>query len=57
MATVTVVCIERGKTKTYTGELISNGIKNLMFATYDQKGSSYIKQIQHEKIVNLRIEE
>ena len=57
MKTVTVTCIERGKPKVYTGELISRGIGNLIFVTWDSKGSSYIKQIKEKNIINCRIEQ
>ena len=57
MKTVIVTCMERGKPKVYTGEYISRGIGNLIFATWDSKGSSYIKQIKEKNIINCRIEQ
>ena len=44
MKTVTVTCIERGKPKVYTGELISRGIGNLIFATWDSKGQATLSR-------------
>lgn len=53
---ITLTCIERGKTKTYSGEFISDGIGVVIFATWDKKGSSFIKRVKKSNILNYRIE-
>lgn len=53
MKKVTVTCIERGKPKTYTGELISRGIGNLIFSTWDKKRLQLYKTNQRTKYIAL----
>ena len=52
---ITVTCIERNKSKTYTGKLITDGMNVVIFATWDKKGSSYIKQIKKSNILSYRV--
>ncbi|CFX15993.1 Uncharacterized [Syntrophomonas zehnderi OL-4] len=56
MRKVTLTCLERGKAKTYSGELIANDIGVIIFATWDKKGSSYIKRVRKSKILSCHVE-
>ena len=54
---VTLTCLERGKPKTYTGELMSNDIGVVIIWTWDQKGSGYIKRVKKSNILSYQISE
>ncbi len=55
MKTATVTCMERGKVKTYSGELMCRDIGGVYLGLWDKAGSSYIKFIKRERIINVTV--
>jgi hypothetical protein len=51
MKTATVTCMERGKAKTYTGELISRDFGGVHMGLWDKQGSSYRSAFTHKRSV------
>lgn len=51
--TATVTCIERGKAKTYTGELMGRDFGGVHLGLWDKTGSSYIKYIKRDNIISI----
>jgi hypothetical protein len=47
--------MERGKVKTYSGELMCRDIGGVYLGLWDKAGSSYIKFIKRERIINVTV--
>lgn len=53
MITATVTCMERGKVKTYTGDLMGYDFGGVHLGLWDKTGSSFIKFIKRDRIINI----
>ena len=56
MKEATVTCMERGKTKTYTGELIGRDFGGIHIWIIGKGGSGQIKFIKTDRILHCVIE-